>query len=226
MAIRLNLENLPGLDEKISTPAYARSDLRAGILHFGVGNFHRAHQAVYLDTLFSKGLGHDWAILGASVMASDNRARDILAAQDWLTTIVEQEADYSRARVTGAMIGYLPPGDGQAIIGSLADPAIRIVSLTITEGGYFLDADGNFDPSHPAIVADAANPDSPATVFGLIIAGLKQRRKNGIAPFTIMCCDNIPHNGHMTRNTVCGLAGLIDPDFSGWIADLEGIAGP
>ena len=219
MAIRLNLENLPGLDEKISTPAYARSDLRAGILHFGVGNFHRAHQAVYLDTLFSKGLGHDWAILGASVMASDNRARDILAAQDWLTTVVEQEADYSRARVTGAMIGYLPPGDGQAIIGSLADPAIRIVSLTITEGGYFLDADGNFDPSHPAIIADAANPDSPATVFGLIIAGLKQRRKNGIAPFTIMCCDNIPNNGHMTRNTVCGLAGLIDPDFSGWIAE-------
>src|SRR6185295_3503257 len=102
----------------------------------------------------------------------------------------------------------------------LADPAIRIVSLTITEGGYFIDAStGHFNPHHPDFVADSRSPQAPKTVFGLILAGLARRKADGTPPFTIMCCDNIPHNGHVTRDTVCGLAKLSDPGFAGWIED-------
>ena len=200
-------------------PAYARGGLSPGILHFGVGNFHRAHQAHYLDRLFSDGRGRDWAIVGAGVMEGDRKARDLLAAQDWLTTVVEQEADHSEAHVIGSMVDYLEPGNAPAIIEKLADPAIRIVSLTITEGGYFLDAADRFDPTHQAIVADSRTPEAPRTVFGLLVAGLKARRAAGHAPFTVMCCDNIPHNGNVTRNAVCGLAALSDPAFADWIRD-------
>ena len=219
MAVPLSLANLEAISARAGVPGYARSDLSRGILHFGVGNFHRAHQAVYLDRLFEKGLGQDWALVGAGVMQGDKRARDVLAAQDWLTTVVEQEADYSRAHVTGSMIDYIEPGNGEAILEALADPAIRIVSLTITEGGYFLDADDNFDPKHPAMAADAANPQDPKTVFGLIIAGLRRRQEKGLPPFTVMCCDNIPHNGKVTRNTLCGLTELSDPGMARWIRD-------
>lgn len=198
-------------------PAYARGDLSPGILHFGVGNFHRAHQANYLDRLFSTGKGQDWAIVGAGVMDGDRKARDLLAAQDWLTTVVEQEADRSEAHVIGSMVDFVEPGNAPAIIEALADPVIRIVSLTITEGGYFLDAADRFDPTHPAILADSQTPEAPRTVFGLLVAGLKARRAAGHAPFTVMCCDNIPHNGQVARNAVCGLAALSDPAFADWL---------
>ena len=195
-----------------SVPAYDRAALTPGIVHFGVGNFHRAHQAVYLDDLFATGRDHDWALIGASVREADEAVRQKLGAQDWLTTVVEQEADASSARVTGAMIDYLKPGDSAAIIARLADPATRIVSLTITEGGYYIDpASQKFDPTHPDIAWDAAHIDAPKTTFGLIVAGLMARREANIPPFTVMSCDNIPGNGHVTQNAVIGLANLVDP---------------
>jgi mannitol 2-dehydrogenase len=124
------------------------------------------------------------------------------------------------ARVTGAMIDFLMPGDAAAIIERLADPAIRIVSLTITEGGYFIDpASGVFNPTHSEIVADAEPGATPRTVFGIILAGLMRRRKDGIVPFTIMSCDNIPHNGHVTADGVIGLARLIDVDLAEWVSE-------
>lgn len=194
-----------------SVPAYDRSALRAGIVHFGVGNFHRAHQAVYLDDLFATGTDHDWGLIGAGVRDADEAMRQKLKGQDWLTTVVEQEAGSSAARITGGMIDYLKPGDSAAIIEQLADPAIRIVSLTITEGGYYIDpASQKFDPGHPDIVYDAAHIDAPKTVFGLILAGLIRRQQRGIAPFTVMSCDNIPGNGHVTENAIRGLANLVD----------------
>jgi mannitol 2-dehydrogenase len=202
-----------------SVPAYDRSTLSAGIVHFGVGNFHRAHQAVYLDDLFATGASHDWALVGAGVRQADEAMRRKLMAQDWLTTVVEQEADSSSARVTGAMIDYLQPGESAAIIAKLADPAIRIVSLTITEGGYYIDpASQKFDPTHPDITYDAAHRDAPKTTFGLILAGLERRREAGIQPFTVMSCDNIPGNGHVTENAVVGLAQLIDPALAQWVS--------
>jgi len=218
MATKLCARNLDRISATAHVPTYDRASLSPGILHFGVGNFHRAHQAVYLDALFETGADHDWAIIGAGVLASDERMRQLLEKQNFLSTVVEQSADKSTARVTGAMINFLPPGNNAEVIRMLADPAIRIVSLTITEGGYFIDpASGVFDPRHPMMVADGANPVNPTTVFGLIVAGLRQRQRAGIEAFTVMSCDNIPHNGQVTRNAVTGLARLSDPGLADWI---------
>jgi mannitol 2-dehydrogenase len=220
MTTRLSLAHLAEISAKASVPAYRREDIKAGILHFGVGNFHRAHMAVYLHELFNQGRDLDWGIIGAGVMPSDQKMRDTLKAQDFLTTVVEQDITRSAATVTGPMLDVITAPDFDRIIATLADPAIRIVSMTITEGGYFIDpATGKFDPTHPAIVADAQTPDAPKTVFGLIIAGLKARRTAGHPPFTVMCCDNIPGNGEVTEATLCGLANLSDPDFAHWIHD-------
>lgn len=218
MTVKLSSANLSKLPASVARPDYAASDLTAGILHFGIGNFHRSHQAVYLDQLFNKGLDHDWALVGAGVFDGEKIGRQKLQEQDWLTTVVEQDAGHREARVTGAMIDFIEPGDSAAVVAKLADSAIRIVSTTITEGGYFIDpASQKFNPKHPDIVADATNPDRPKTVFGLILAGLKARRAAGVQPFTVMSCDNIPHNGHVTSDAVVGLARLSDPAFADWI---------
>ena len=219
MTVRLSSSALGEIAHRAAVPAYDPIMLKPGILHFGVGNFHRAHQAVYLDDLFNKGHGLDWAIVGAGVMPSDALMREKLAEQDFLTTVVEQDNNRTAARVTAPMIDIIAPSDTGKIIAALADPRIRIVSMTITEGGYFIDASGEFNPGHPAIFHDGQNPDKPTTVFGLIVAGLKRRRQAGLAPFTIMSCDNIPGNGEVTENAVVGVAALSDPAFAQWIAD-------
>jgi len=217
MTCKLSLATLAEAAKTAAIPAYDRASLKAGIVHFGVGNFHRAHQAIYLDDLFNAGSDHDWAIIGAGVLPSDAAMRDKLAAQDFLTTVVEQDNNKTAARVTGPMIDILPVGEPAVVIAKLADPEIRIVSMTITEGGYFIDASGKFNPAHPAIAADGQNPSAPKTVFGLIVAGLKARKDKGIAPFTVMSCDNIPHNGVVTSNAIVGTAKLSDPAFADWI---------
>ncbi|MBC9247304.1 mannitol dehydrogenase family protein [Paracoccus sp. 11-3] len=216
MATKLNNDNLSSLG--VPVPNYDRTQLKGGIVHFGLGNFHRAHQAVYLDRLMNTGKGLDYAIVGAGVMPSDARMRDALAAQDFLFSVVEQTAEASDPRIVGATVDYLPPADAAAIIAKLADPETKIASLTITEGGYFIDAaTGHFNPRHPAIVADGANPDQPRTVFGMLVAGLKARRDAGLQPFTVMCCDNIPHNGVVTQEAVVETARLSDPELAEWI---------
>jgi mannitol 2-dehydrogenase len=218
MTKKLNLKNLGEMPSDVPVPKYARSSLSAGIMHFGVGNFHRAHLAVYLDELFNQGADHDWALVGAGVMPSDEAMRLRMAEQDYLTTVVEQDNDLSTAHITGSMIDFVSPNDKQAMMDKLCDPAIRIVSLTITEGGYFIDpATGKFDPAHPAIARDGAHAHQPNTVFGFIVAGLAARRAAGIAPYTVMSCDNVPHNGVVTRNAVVGLAKLSNPILADWI---------
>ena len=218
MVTRLSLATLGSLGPMISVPAYRREQLRAGIVHIGLGNFHRAHEALYMDRLFNKGRDLDWAIVGTGVMPGDAKMVEALSAQDYLTTVVEQEAGSSTARVTGSMVGMIAPGDKRAIIARLADPDTRIVSLTVTEGGYFINpATGKFDPTAPAIVHDALQTEHPETAFGLIVLGLARRRAAGLNAFTVMCCDNIPHNGDVTRNAVVGLARLSDPDLAAWI---------
>ena len=128
MSTKLSLANLGAISQRAAVPAYSRSDLKAGIVHFGIGNFHRAHQAVYLDDLFNSGRDRDWAIIGAGVTGYDGNMRDKLKGQDYLTTVVEQDVGKSEARVTCAMIDFLDPNDRSAIIEKIADPAIRIVS--------------------------------------------------------------------------------------------------
>lgn len=219
-ATALSLASLSDLPVKVKTPKYSRQALSRGILHFGPGNFHRSHQAVYLDALMNMGHDQDWAIVGASIMPGDNRLREALMQQDLLNTVVTQSAETSEAQVTGPMIDYLPVGDTAAILETMADPAIRIVSLTVTEGGYFVNAaTGRFDDEHEAILADAANTQEPRTVFGLIVKALADRRARGEAAFTVMSCDNLPHNGHAAREAVTGLARLIDGELAQWIEE-------
>src|SRR5271165_6205394 len=218
MSVKLSLAALGRLPKGVRGPNYNRSDLSAGIFHIGVGNFHRAHQAVYLDDLFNAGIDRDWAIVGAGVREADIAMREKLAEQDWLTTVVEQEARATTVRVTGAMIDFLKPFDFEALLATLVRPEIRIVSLTVTEGGYYISpATQRFDPTHPDIAYDARHADEPKTAFGLIAAGLRSRRRAGVAPFTVMSCDNIPGNGHVTENAVAGVAQLADPEFGAWI---------
>ena len=205
--------------EHVAMPGYDRSTLTPGIVHIGLGNFHRAHMAVYLDDLFALGLDHDWAILGAGVRAGDARMREALLAQDCLSTVIELDPSGHRARRIGAMTGFVAvEPDNANLIAAMGDPAIRIVSLTVTEGGYYIDpATGEFDAGAADILADANNPDHPATAFGAILAALRLRRAAGVGPFTVMSCDNIPGNGHVTRAAVAGLARLSDPALADWV---------
>ncbi|AZV80365.1 mannitol dehydrogenase family protein [Parasedimentitalea marina] len=218
MQMKLSLSTLDKLPETVARPSYHRKDLSPGILHIGVGNFHRAHQAVYLDKLFNTGRDLDWAIIGAGVKSFDADRRLLMQDQDWLTTVVELDPHGLSAGINGAMIDFLDV-DGETLINKLADPAIRIVSLTITEGGYFVDAAGGFDADHQEIVRDAANPGAPQTVFGLLLAGLQLRHSLGHAPFTILSCDNLPENGQVTRQSIEGLANLISPDLRDWVSE-------
>lgn len=203
----------------VQLPAYDRSKLTPGIVHIGLGNFHRAHMAVYLDDLFALGLGHDWAILGAGVRAGDAAMRAALKAQGCLSTVIELDPRGKSARRIGSMTDFLPvEPDNAALVAAMSRPEIRIVSLTVTEGGYFIDpATGRFDPRDPEIARDGANPDRPATAFGAIVAALKARRAAGVPPFTVMSCDNLPGNGHVTRAAVTGTARLSDPALADWI---------
>lgn len=218
--MKLSTAALSRLPAGVARPGYDRAALTPGILHIGVGNFHRAHQAVYLDDLFALGEGHDWALIGAGVRATDAKMRAALAAQDNLSSVIELDPAGNRARVTGSMIGFVAvEPDNAALIAAMTDPAIRIVSLTVTEGGYYVDpATGVFDPTHPEIVADGAAPTTPATAFGAMLAALRVRRAAGVQPFTVMSCDNLPGNGNVTRDAVVGLARLSDPELAVWVA--------
>lgn len=216
--MKLSNANLADLPDAVSVPSYDRGALTPGIVHIGLGNFHRGHQAWYLHRLMQQGLAHDWAIIGAGVRAGDAAMRDRLLAQDCLTTLIELDPTGTATEVVGSMIDFLPvePGNGP-LIAAMTDPAIRIVALTVTEGGYYVDAEGGFDAAHPDIQHDVANPDQPRTAFGAMIAALRARRDAGVPAFTGQCCDNLQDNGAILRQTVVGLARLIDADLADWI---------
>ena len=210
------LKNLP---QSIKRPTYDRSRLTAGIVHIGLGNFHRAHQSWYLHRLFEQGLNHDWAIVGAGVRPYDVQMREKLKAQDYLTTLIELDPSGVSAEVVGPMIDYVPVEDGNGpLIARMAEPDIRIVALTVTEGGYYVDPVSNrFDAAHPDIRHDAQNPDQPRTAFGAIVAALKLRRDRGVGPLSCLSCDNLQGNGHILHQTVTSLARLSDPGLADWI---------
>ncbi|WP_425079591.1 mannitol dehydrogenase family protein [Ruegeria denitrificans] len=216
---RLRQESLSELPTSVKTPLYERSDLTPGIVHIGLGNFHRAHQAWYVHQLMQQGLAHDWAIVGAGVRSYDAAMRERLLAQDCLTTLIELGPNGMSAEVIGPMIDYLPIEENNtALIQAMADPATRIVSLTVTEGGYFLDANsGAFDSDHADIRHDAENPNQPRTAFGAMVAALRRRRAEGSKPFTALSCDNLQGNGTILRNCVVGLARMSDPELASWI---------
>lgn len=212
-------ENLGAIGASVPVPTYDRSKLTPGIVHIGLGNFHRAHQAWYLHRLFQQGLNQDWAIIGAGVRPYDSQMREKMKAQDCLTTLIELAPTSRSAEVTGSMIDYVPVEEGNGpLIEQMADPAIRIVALTVTEGGYYIDpATKGFDANHPDIQHDAQNPQRPRTAFGAMVAALKLRRERGVGPFTGQCCDNLQGNGRILRQTLVSLARLSDPDLADWI---------
>ena len=218
--MKLNRQNLHNLNAEVVLPAYNLGDRRQGIAHIGVGGFHRAHQAYYTDALMNTGEGLDWAICGVGLRAEDRRARDDLAGQDYLFTLYELgDTDDTEVRVIGAITDMLLAEDGaQALIDKLADPQIRIVSLTITEGGYCIDdSNGEFMAHLPQIQHDLSHPDEPKTVFGFLCAALAKRRAAGIPAFTLMSCDNLPHNGAVARKALLAFAALRDPGLQQWI---------
>lgn len=218
-AIRLTNDNLSAIGATIPVPQYDRSKLTPGIVHIGLGNFHRAHQSWYLHRVFQQGLNHDWAIIGAGVRPYDAQMRDMMKAQDCLTTLIELDPSGKSAEVVGSMIDYVPVEEGNGpLIEQMADPAIRIVSLTVTEGGYYIDpATKGFDQHNPDIQHDATHPDRPKTAFGAMVAALKLRRDRSVGPFTCQCCDNLQSNGRILRQTVVSLARMSDPELADWI---------
>ncbi|WP_347350558.1 mannitol dehydrogenase family protein [Intrasporangium sp.] len=200
--------------------AYDRSKITASIVHFGVGGFHRAHQAMYLDRLMAAGSGLDWGICGVGALPHDRRIVDTLTAQDGLYTLIVKHPDgHLEARVIGSIVEMLyAPDDPQAVVDRLADPRTRIVSLTITEGGYLVNqVTGEFDAADPSIQSDLAPGAVPSTAFGYIVAGLAARRAAGATPFTVMSCDNLPDNGDIARRMMTAFARLKDPGLADWM---------
>ena len=215
----LNENNLESIQSAVLKPNYIRSNLSAGILHIGVGNFHRAHLSWYLHRLMQKDLAKDWAIIGSGITQYDVKMREGLQAQDFLTTLIELDPEGNQScEVVGPMIGYVPvERNNQKLIIAMSDSNIRIVSLTVTEGGYFLDENGDFNLKHPDIIHDINNPDIPKTVFGVIVSALKNRKKNNIGPFTGLSCDNLMQNGNKLKQAITGIAKEQDLELSEWI---------
>jgi mannitol 2-dehydrogenase len=218
----LNAANLSSLPADLTVPAYDRSQLRTGIVHFGVGGFHRAHEAMYLDRLMSGGKALDWAICGVGVMPGDRRMQEVLDRQDGLYTLVVKAPDGTLdARVIGSIREYLfAPDDPEAVIEKIATPEVRIVSLTVTEGGYnFHAVTGEFTADNPDVRHDLEPGNPPRTTFGLITAAIERRRERGVPPLTIMSCDNIQGNGDVARRGFTAYARLRDPGLASYVAE-------
>ncbi|XAS75536.1 mannitol dehydrogenase family protein [Dermatophilaceae bacterium Sec6.4] len=220
MTAALSQATLGELDDRVARPTYDRSAMTAGIVHLGVGGFHRAHEAMYLDALMNSGQALDFGIVGVGVLPHDQRIVDILNEQDGLYTLVQKHPDGSlEPRVIGSLMRMLhAPSDPEAVLVQLADPAVRIVSLTITEGSYLIDqVTGQFEADHPSIQGDLLEAAPPSTAFGFIVEALRRRRAAGTTPFTVMTCDNLPGNGDTAHLSVVAFARLKDDDLADWI---------
>ena len=208
----LGTATLDRLPPTIARPVYDRSRLATGIVHLGIGAFHRAHQAISTDAVLAAG-DRRWGILGASLRSSDTR--DALAPQDGLYTLATRDASGERLQVIGSVIRLVvAPESPEALLGALAANDTRIVSLTITEKGYcHRPATGDLDEDHPDVRHDLAHPEAPRSAVGFIVEALRRRRAANLAPFTALCCDNLPRNGQTLRRVLTRFAALRDPDL-------------
>ena len=221
----LRANTLATCAKRLPIPDYDRSRLEVGVVHFGVGGFHRAHQAMYHDRLMNQGQGLDWGICGVGVMPLDRRMKEVLDAQDGLYTLIEKHSDGTyEPRVIGAIAGYLfAPDDAEAVIGKMAARSTRIVSLTVTEGGYNLHhVTGEFDADNPGVVADLEPDAPPRTTFGLVTEALRRRRERGLVPFSVMSMDNLEGNGDLARRAFTAFARLRDAELGDWIEASAG----
>ncbi len=216
----LSQVTLGDLSADVARPRYDRAALQVGVVHLGVGGFHRAHQAMYLDALMNEGKALDWAVCGVGVLPHDRRIIETLQAQDGLYTLVVKHPDGRREpRVIGSLAEALLATDGpRAVLDRMADPRTRIVSLTITEGGYLVNqVTGEFDADAPSIQPDLAEGAVPSTAFGYVVEALSRRRAEGTPPFTVLSCDNIPGNGEVARKMMTAFARLKDADLADWM---------
>jgi fructuronate reductase len=213
--LRLSAANLSALPANLARPVYDRSALRTGIVHLGVGSFHRAHQAVYTDNVLASG-DLRWGIVGASLRNSD--ARDALKPQDYLYTL-NLRAETETLRVIGSLQDILvAPENPAALIETLCQPSVAVVSLTVTEKGYHYDpATRALNEDDADILHDLAHPHAPRTAFGFIAAAILRRRRLGITPFTVLCCDNLPANGSTLHGLLSRYAQLVSPDLGGFV---------
>lgn len=195
------LTKLP-TDGRVDKPSYNRDEIQVGIVHFGVGGFHRAHQAMYVDRLLEMGLAKEWGICGVGVLPADRKMADVMAAQDGLYTLLLEHPDGTRsARVIGSIVDYrYAPDDPEGVIELLAAPSTKIISLTITEGGYNIDSLGE-----------------GVSVFGLVVEALARRRDRGVPSPTIVSCDNIEGNGDVARQAFTTYADRVHPRLGEWM---------
>jgi mannitol 2-dehydrogenase len=215
----LNARTLKYWSGRVPGPTYDRALVTPGVVHIGVGGFHRAHQAMYHDRLLSEG-ALDWGICGVGVMPADRQMKQVLDAQDGLYTLVLKHSDGTyEPRVIGSIVEYLyAPDDPEAVIEKMAAESTRIVSLTITEGGYNVsDVTGEFDAANAGVVADLVPGAVPRTAFGLVTEALRRRRMRGLKPFTIMSCDNLQDNGYRSKRVFTAFARLRDPGLGDWV---------
>jgi len=198
-------------------PAYDRSAVRTGVVHLGIGAFHRAHQAAVFDAAIAAG-DPRWGIAGVSLRSAG--VRDQLVPQDGLYSIVVRDGDAQRVQVCGAIRTVLvAPEDPAAVVALLADADVHLVTLTVTEKGYRLDpATGALLVDEADVAADCASLDAPRTAPGFLVAALARRRAAGLAPFTAISCDNLPHNGRRLRQAVLTLARHHNEGLAEWIA--------
>ncbi|WP_315741770.1 MULTISPECIES: mannitol dehydrogenase family protein [unclassified Bradyrhizobium] len=213
---RLSLATLDRLPAGILRPDYDRTTVATGIVHLGLGAFHRGHQAVYTDALLKD--DPRWGILGVSLRSPD--ARDALRPQGGLYSVSASDGDGHRRRVIGALTDVaVAPENPAGLLARLADPAVRIVSTTVTEKGYSHDpATGALRADDPDIRHDSLNLTHPRSTLGVIVGGLRLRRQQGLPPYVVLACDNLPTNGHTLRGLVIAFAELVDRDLATWIA--------
>ena len=219
--VSLNRAALGGLRPPVQGPRFDPAAVTPGIVHLGLGGFHRAHMARYVHNLMDARPDMlQWGIVGAGLMPGDRRMRDSLAPQDNLYTLVERSGTEEAVTVIGSLAGVVFAGeDSAALLDAIAQPGVRIVSLTVTENGYCLNrATKVLDPQHPLVLRDLAQPERPSSAIGIVVEASRRRRDAGGQPFTAMSCDNIQHNGDVLREAVLALARLREPALAGWIA--------
>ncbi|AWW00267.1 mannitol dehydrogenase [Arcticibacterium luteifluviistationis] len=220
--MELNQENLASLSSQITCPTYDRKKLKTGIVHVGVGGFHRSHQAYYIHQLLEKHDTLDWGICGVGLREGDRNIAQILKKQDYLyTLIVQHPSGEVNTEVIGSMNDFILAVDTpNLVLEKMAHADTKIVSLTITEGGYnFNPSNGEFNFENPDIQQELQNPDKPKTIFGYLTEALKKRKEAGLPPFTVLSCDNIQHNGDMAAKMLLAFAQKQDAELAKWIEE-------
>lgn len=219
-SIKLNTLNLSQFTDSVAVPKYDRSSVKAGIIHVGIGGFHRAHQAYYTDQLLHTKGNENWGICGVALLDFDKKIYQTLKAQDGLYTLVVKELDGSLTKtIIGSIVEYLfAPENPKAVIEKMAEEAIKIITLTITEGGYnYNEATKQFDFENPLIQHDLANPANPKTIFGYLTQALKLRKARNLKGLSIQSCDNIQGNGHVAQKMLLSYVEKADPALVDWI---------